>query len=65
MYETRFGNFEEKIDPEISEFIEAVHQLFLTTSKVVFLPVKINRIVIPKIQKAHENAWESIFRVGK
>jgi len=64
LYETRFGNFEEKIDPEISEFIEAVHQLFLTTSKVVFLPVKINRIVIPKIQKAHENAWESIFRVG-
>jgi len=64
LYETRFGGLSEDRDPEIESFIEAVHNLFLSTNYVFYLPRKLNHLFLSKWQKMHDNAWFVIFREG-
>ncbi|KAK2163913.1 hypothetical protein LSH36_72g04020 [Paralvinella palmiformis] len=65
LYETRFGGLSEDRDPEIESFIEAVHNLFLSTNYVFYLPRKLNHLFLSKWQKMHDNAWFVIFREGR
>jgi len=65
LYEIRFGGLSETRQPEMSRFIDAVQNIFITTIKLLYLPVKINRIIFPKLQKLHEDSWETAFRITK
>ena len=65
LYETRFGGLTENRQPEMSRFSDAVQDIFITTEKLFYLPVKLNRIVFPKLQKLHEKSWEIIYSTSK
>ena len=65
LYETRFGNFSDKKDPEIATFINAVQDMFLSTEKVVFFPPKVTKLLFRKWYDMHWNAWDIIFEKGK
>lgn len=65
LYETRFGGLSDKRLPKITQFIEAVQNIFTTTEFLSYLPVKINRLVFRKWQKLDDESWGVIFETSK
>lgn len=62
LYETRLGGLSENRLPETTQFVKAVQDLFVSLGRINFFPVKLNRIILRKWQKLHDDCWETIFR---
>jgi hypothetical protein len=65
LYETRLGGLDDNRTEEMQRFIKAVGTVFETTPRLFALPRQLNKIFTATPLKEHDNAWTTIFTIGR